>query len=45
MSSEYSLKKELHNIERQIYDLEKSYLEETANTGNILIGWEVALTR
>jgi hypothetical protein len=27
-------------IERQIYDLETSYLEETRNVGNIFIGWE-----
>lgn len=37
------LKAELHNIERQIFDLEGSYLEETLATGNVLRGWDVAL--
>jgi len=42
-SSLTRLKAELHNIERQIFDLEGSYLDETLATGNVLRGWDVAL--
>eukprot|EP01039_Chlorochromonas_danica_P001647 gene1647-1799_t len=34
------LKNELGQIERQIYDLETSYLEETKEFGNIFSGWD-----
>ncbi len=40
----HRLKAELQNIERQIFDLEGSYLEETLSTGNVLRGWDVALS-
>mmetsp|Transcript_40685 Transcript_40685/g.101757 ORF Transcript_40685/g.101757 Transcript_40685/m.101757 type:complete len:148 (+) Transcript_40685:13-456(+) len=30
----------LVKLEKEIFDLEGQYLEETANTGNILRGWE-----
>ena len=34
-----SLKSDLINLEKQIFDLETSYLEDTRNIGNIFIGW------
>lgn len=34
------LRKELLQIEKQIYDLETAYLEETRDFGNILTGWD-----
>jgi hypothetical protein len=36
------LKKDIRAIEKQIYDLEESYLMETAATGNVLVGWDAA---
>ena len=44
ITSTRRLKAELQNIERQIFDLEGSYLEETLATGNVLRGWDVALS-
>jgi chromatin modification-related protein EAF6 len=34
------LQEDLVKLEKQIFDLEATYLEETAQTGNILRGWE-----
>ncbi len=34
-----SLERELAAIERQVYDLEKHYLEDTAASGNVVRGW------
>ena len=33
------LRKELALIEKQIFDLETTYLEETRDVGNIFLGW------
>lgn len=38
------LKSELIQIEKQIYDLETSYLEETRDFGNVFSGWESYLS-
>ena len=35
-----SLERELSAIERQVYDLEKHYLEDTATMGNVVRGWD-----
>eukprot|EP01031_Cornospumella_fuschlensis_P034119 gene34119-41293_t len=35
------LKGELVQIEKQIYDLETTYLEETRDFGNIFTGWDM----
>jgi hypothetical protein len=39
-----SLRAELAVIEKQIYDLETTYLEDTRNIGNIFIGWDSYLS-
>jgi chromatin modification-related protein EAF6 len=39
------LRTELGTIERQIYDLETSYLEETKEFGNIFTGWDSYLSK
>ena len=39
------LRNELSQIEKQIYDLETSYLEETKDIGNIFTGWEAYLSK
>lgn len=33
------LETELTQIERQVYELEQHYLEETSETGNLVRGW------
>ncbi|KAJ1435116.1 histone acetyltransferase subunit NuA4-domain-containing protein [Ochromonadaceae sp. CCMP2298] len=37
------LRTELSQIEKQIYDLETTYLEETKDFGNIFTGWDAYL--
>jgi chromatin modification-related protein EAF6 len=39
------LRKELVQIEKQIYDLETTYLEETKEFGNIFTGWDAYLSK
>lgn len=39
------LRGELSLIEKQIYDLETTYLEETKDFGNIFIGWSTYLSK
>ena len=34
------LRSELALIEKQIYDLESTYLEETRSFGNVFVGWD-----
>eukprot|EP01033_Poteriospumella_lacustris_P009047 gene9046-6499_t len=36
------LRTELIQIEKQIYDLETAYLDETKDTGNIFTGWNMS---
>eukprot|EP01017_Pseudomicrothorax_dubius_P015191 TRINITY_DN1760_c0_g3_i1.p2 TRINITY_DN1760_c0_g3~~TRINITY_DN1760_c0_g3_i1.p2 ORF type:complete len:100 (-),score=21.99 TRINITY_DN1760_c0_g3_i1:501-800(-) len=38
------LSKELIQLENQIYEMETAYLNETANTGNVVVGFEGFLT-
>ena len=38
------LRSDLSTIEKQIYDLETHYLEETRDVGNILSGWDMFLS-
>ena len=38
------LKTELSQVEKQIYELETSYLEETKEFGNIFTGWDAYLS-
>ncbi|KAL5711296.1 hypothetical protein ACHQM5_021769 [Ranunculus cassubicifolius] len=38
------LQEELQNIEKQVYDLETSYLQDASLSGNVLKGFEGFLT-
>eukprot|EP01052_Picozoa_sp_SAG31_P000411 SAG31_NODE_12_length_38498_cov_21.161671_27_plen_111_part_00 len=35
-----NVERKLANMEQKIYDLESRYLEETATTGNVLVGFQ-----
>jgi chromatin modification-related protein EAF6 len=39
------LRQELTQLEKQIYDLESSYLEETKDIGNIFSGWAAYVSK
>ena len=41
LEKKQNLEIDLKTIEKQIYDLETKYLEETQSTGNILKGWDL----
>ena len=38
------LRKELQQIEKQIFDLETAYLDETKDFGNVFVGWDSYLS-
>ena len=38
------LRTELSNIEKQIYELETTYLDETKEIGNIFTGWDAYIS-
>ena len=40
VEGERLIERELFNVERHIYDLEKIYLEEAVNFGNLIKGWD-----
>ncbi|KAF6154801.1 hypothetical protein GIB67_032413 [Kingdonia uniflora] len=40
MSKREKLRQELQNIEKQVYDLETSYLQDSSQGGNVLKGFE-----
>ena len=39
-SKKASIEAEISRVERQIFDLEGTYLRDTASTGNVLVGWQ-----
>ena len=45
MKKRAQIEKNLDVLERQIYALETSYLEDTNHVGNLVRGWEGYLTR
>eukprot|EP00455_Lapot_gusevi_P056195 TRINITY_DN9279_c0_g1_i1.p1 TRINITY_DN9279_c0_g1~~TRINITY_DN9279_c0_g1_i1.p1 ORF type:complete len:120 (+),score=9.27 TRINITY_DN9279_c0_g1_i1:153-512(+) len=40
LAQKRKLEEDLKNVEKQIYDLEENYIEDTHHYGNIIRGWE-----
>jgi len=40
LEKRHTLESDLRALEKQIYELETTYIEETQNTGNVIKGWD-----